>query len=681
MIRIALALALFASLAHAQQLATERLEAGMTSAENRAIPMAEERLRVTIDGQHATTTLLQVYENAGSSVIEGRYHLRLGTGSHVDGFAYWNGEQKIVGEVFERETARQVYDNVTARRRDPGILEQAGEGTFAFKVFPINPREKKRVEVRWTRWLERRGQTVHYRVPITRTDANVVVELVGPVKDVRSATHRLRIEKIAGGVRVRSDGGRSATELALDYDIDEPDWTPRVSVHTGGNDEGWFALSLAAPRLPASAVASKDVTIVIDRSGSMSGEPLAHAKAAATNMIRLLPSSDRINVISFSDEVDPLFKAPQALDADTRAHAIGFINRLHEGGGTDIGLALSTAITAQDKKHERPRVVVFLTDGQSDVDSAMRAAGTDTGDVRLFTVGLSDEVNKALLSRLAALKRGRFVYIEKASSIEAEVGRLAASISKPLLVGVSIDVEGAHATRLYPRSIPDLFAEDELLVIGRLRGTGTAKFTIRGKLAGKAVAFTRSVDVAKTPARPWVASLWAQARVDHLLEEVALGAKAPELVEEIINLALAYNFVTPYTAFLAIPESELGAMATTVAQARERKRKVMAQNPDAASLGDHARGEVIAISGTAPTIDSASTSQGITIDKNYIKNIPVGRTFRELDTEAVPPSDDARHPGQRTSRGHGCAGCATGRSSTPLFVGLVLLCVLRRRRS
>ena len=666
----ALVLGLFASTAHAQAqaLAMDRLEATMVvGGETRGLPNGEERLTVTIDGQHATTTLLQVYENTSGGVIEGQYRLRPGTGAHVEGFAYWNGEKKIVGEVFERQTARQVYESVTTRRRDPGLLEEDGEGRFAFKVFPIQPGEKKRVEVRWTKWLERRGATVHYRAPLTRADASIVVELVGPVRDLRSSTHRLRAEEIEGGVRVRADGG--AGELALDYDIGEPDWTPSAYVQpgSGGKDEGWFVLSLAAPKVAASAIAPKDVTIVIDRSGSMTGEPLEQAKAAATNMIRLLDRSDRVNVIAFSDEVDPLFKRPQSLDGDARGAAIEFVEKLTEGGGTDIALALSTAIRSQERRSERPRVVVFLTDGQSDVAQAMKAAQTDTGDVRLFTLGLGKEVNRPLLSRLAALKRGRFTYIEKTSSIVPEMGRLAASISKPLLVGVSIEVEGMEATRLYPRSIPDLFANDELLVTGRMRGTGRAKFTIRGRLAGKAVVFTRSVDLAKAAARPWVGSMWAQGRVDHLLEELSLGATAAELVEEVTTLALAYNFVTPYTAFLAIPESELGAMASTVAQARERKRKIMADDPDVANLG-RTGGEVITISGTVPTIDPGATSHGMTITRDFIQNIPVpGRGFEG----STKPS----------SRQHGCAGCASsgdGASSMLVIAGLVLL--MRRRR-
>src|SRR5262249_30200378 len=156
----------------------------------------------------------------------------------------------------------------------------------------------------------------------------------------------------------------------------------------------------------------------------------------------------------------PLFKFPQTADEGTRKRATAFVDRMHEGGGTDLALALTTAITSQDKRDaNRPRVVVFLTDGQSDVDRAVAAAKADTGDIRLFTLGLGKEVNQPLLQRLAAIKRGKFTWIERASQIQPEVTRLAKHISKPLLVDVSVDVVGAQAVRLYPRTLPDLFTD------------------------------------------------------------------------------------------------------------------------------------------------------------------------------------------------------------------------------
>jgi Ca-activated chloride channel family protein len=645
-----LAVMLACPAAFAQRIASadrERVEAVLVSSDRASLPLIDEKLRVTIDGQHASTTLDQVFENTTGARTEGRYRLRAGLGAHVEGFAYWNGTQKIVGEVFEKQVAREVYENVTGQRRDPGLLEQEGEGAFGFRVFPIEASEKKRVELRWTKWLERTGKTVRYHAPITRADADIEIVVTGTVKNVASPTHDLDVEKTRDGIRLRPAKERSATELILEWDVDEPDWRPSLFVHAGGKHDGWFALALAAPQLSDRVVTPKDVTIVIDRSGSMSGEPMAHARTAAADMIRLLDARDRVNVVAFSDEVDTLFKTPRKLDEQTRAAAVAYAERLKEGGGTDIALALKTAIGSQDREAGRTRVVVFMTDGQSDVQQALTAAAADTGDLRMFTLGLGPQVNRALLERIANQKRGRFVYVDRASAIETEVGKLAASIAKPLLVDISLDVEGVEATRLYPRSIGDLFAEDELLVVGRMRGTGTAKLTIRGMLAGKPVAYSRSVEVGKAPPRPWVGRLWAQARVAHLLEEIMLGSaqNKTELENEVIELALAYNFVTPYTSFLAIPDSELGDQRGTIEAARERKRKIMVANADAASLsGEHAVDAMTM--GAAPGGDADEES---------------------LDVAQV--------------RRRGCAGCASSQpAGAGLLLGLLVLVLRRRRR-
>lgn len=670
---IVLAIGLFATSAYAQLIQEDRIEAVMVTNGGGNLPLIEERVNIAIDGQHAATTLTQVYQNRTGAQAEGRYRLRAGLGSHVDGFAYWNGEQKIVGEVFEKQVAHQVYDGVTQRRRDPGLLEQDGEGAFAFKVFPIASNEKKRIELRWTKWLARNAQTVRYRAPLMRADAEVVITIAGAVKAVTSTTHKLHVEKTGSGVRLRSDGAlpsRKTGELVIEWTVDEPAWQPVAFVQKGSDKaDGWFAAALAAPNVDDKQVAAKDVTIVIDRSGSMTGDAMQHARVAAANMIKRLDARDRINIISFSDEVDPLFSAPQTLDAETRERAVAFAERLRPGGGTDIALALRTAINAQDRKAERPRVVIFMTDGQSEAEQALEAAKADTGDTRVFTLGLGKEVNRHLLQRIAASKRGRFIYVDSPASLDPEVAKLAASIAKPVLVNVSVEIEGATGARIYPRTIPDLFAMDELLVTGRLKGTGTAKIIFKGTLDGKAVSFSRSLDVAKAPPRPWVGRLWAHARIDHIQEELALkgAADQPELKTELLDLALAYNVVTPYTAFLAIPESELGDMRGTLEAARARKAKIIADNADVAALEDanqDAAGTSLANGAYAPSPELASVDPA---DDG-------GEMDEEEGGDPVRASSEVR--------AKGCAGCAarsTDSASLVLLLALVAL-VLRRRR-
>src|SRR5215471_19365487 len=165
------------------------------------LPLVDEQINVDIDGQHASTRLRQTYQNESSSRIEGLYTLRTGLGIRAEGFAYWNGEQKIVGEVFERGVARQVYENVTRRRRDPGLLEETGDGVFSFAVSPIEPGERKRVEISYSEWLPRQGAGVEYRAPVSRPDAEVMVTLADnrELRRIVSPTHDIEVKRLGTG--------------------------------------------------------------------------------------------------------------------------------------------------------------------------------------------------------------------------------------------------------------------------------------------------------------------------------------------------------------------------------------------------------------------------------------------------------------------------------------------------
>src|SRR5688572_17366135 len=140
-----------AARAQQQLIVSDPIEAAMVARQDGRdldpMPLTEERVTVTVDGQHATTTLLQVFHNKTGGTVEGVYKLRPGSAARVEGFAYWNGEDKIVGEVFERAAAKAIYEATVTRKRDPGLLEHEGEGLFSFRIFPIAADEKKRVEI------------------------------------------------------------------------------------------------------------------------------------------------------------------------------------------------------------------------------------------------------------------------------------------------------------------------------------------------------------------------------------------------------------------------------------------------------------------------------------------------------------------------------------------------------
>jgi Ca-activated chloride channel family protein len=578
------------AVAHAQGTLVAASPGG--AADAGGLRLVEEVVEVTLDRQHATTTLRQVHLNESRRVLEGRYQLRVGEGARVEGFAYWNGSSKIVGEVFERQSARRVYDQVTQTGRDPGLLEQAGEGEFTFRVFPIQPRERKRVEVRYSRYLRRRGSTVEYRVPIGSPDSRVeiVLDEDREIGQIASSTHRIAIEERDDGSRaIRTIGPRPGhpTELVLRYRVSEVPWALSARLHRDRGRDAYLLVSLATPSaLPEDAVADKDITLVLDRSGSMAGEPLRQAREAATDIIRRLRPRDRVNVIAFSDMQVPLFARPRTVTEAVRAEAVRFVSALSDSGGTDLATALESALASQHVRSGRPSVILFLTDGRSNPQAALDVARRDAGDARVFTVGVGNQVERPLLARLASLKRGRFVFVNDAGVLEARVSDLYRQIEEPVLVDVTLEATGGRLSGRYPRTLPDLFRDDELVISSRVEGAGPVEITLRGKYRGDPVTHRATVHVPEQRRRPWVGRLWAQSRVDDLLEEIALHGEQRELVDEVVHLAVAYDFVTPYTAFLAIPESELtDAAADTLAAARERRQSILADHPDAVALG------------------------------------------------------------------------------------------------
>lgn len=537
------------------------------------LPLVTERVTVTIDRQFAESTITQTFQSKSDERQEGRYALTLGEGAKVTGFSYWNGTQKIVGEVFEKEVAAEVYGEVTGMGRDPGLFEQVGEGAFAFRVFPIEPREAKKVEVKFGRYLPLTGDKFEYRVPLGAPDAEVELALADDRKivAVTSPTHQIH-------QRGSKWVARGPGELVVQVQVEQQPLDLRARLHRDAGNDAYVVLSMSAPDGARTKVVPKDVTLVIDHSGSMQGAPMANALKAADAVLARLRAEDRVNVIIFDDSVDALYPAPQAVTDAVRAEARAYVAKVTSDGGTDIALALGKALAAQ-VKDDRPDVVLFLTDGQSDGPAALNVAKADPGDTRVFTIGLGSGVEKPLLAMLAAEKRGRFTYIADDQMIEQGVVQVFERVDHPVVIDLAI--EGAQ--RMYPRTLPDLARGEELVVAARLGADGTVK--VKGKVDGQPIERTVRVALPAAERRTWVGRAWAGARVEDLLQQIAIHGETEELKNETIELALAYNLVTPYTSFLAIPEEELtDATATTIANARARKKAIRDAHKDAAAL-------------------------------------------------------------------------------------------------
>src|SRR5205085_1653690 len=128
---------------------------------------------------------------------------------------------------------------------------------------------------------------------------------------------------------------------------------------------------------------------------------------------------------------------------------------------------------------------------------------------------------------------------------------------------VKVDVEGAGeyggVSRVYPREVHDLFAGEQLVLVGRYKKSGGAKVTITGKVGGPGGKATEQkfdfpatlTEKSSDQSLAFVEKLWAMRRIGEIIDEIDLKGKNDELVKELVDLSTKHGILTPYTSFLA----------------------------------------------------------------------------------------------------------------------------------
>jgi Ca-activated chloride channel family protein len=342
-----------------------------------------------------------------------------------------------------------------------------------------------------------------------------------------------------------------------------------------GADGGYF-MFLAAPRFaaPGEKVVAKNIVLVLDSSGSMSGTKMRQAREAARFVLNHLGAGDEFTLVDFDDGVTAFSEGLVPATAENVGQALKFVDAIEDTGGTNINDALLAAL-ARMRNGDRPGYVLFLTDGLP------TAGTTDTADIlknvgranalrsRIFVFGVGDDVNTELLDRLSSDHRGTSVYIGETEDLEGALSGFYEKISSPLLSDLAVDFPGIETSQVYPRALPDLFKGSQLVLVGRYRGRGPLKAVLTGRSGRQEKRFVLENVKMETGERyDFLPRLWATRRIGYLLEEIRLRGSNQELVEEIRRLGLKYGIVTPYTSFL-VTEREALDLDAAAPSARE----------------------------------------------------------------------------------------------------------------
>lgn len=534
---------------------------------DQALAIKYHHVDVNIKDQVATTRVDQVFVNDHPWTAEGTYIFPLPEGASVSDFVMWVDGEPVRGEILEADEARAIYNDIVRRMRDPAPLEYVGRKALKASVFPIPPGDERRIELEYSQILPAENGLVHYLYPLSTErfsskpldDLAIKAEIESrePIKAVYSPSHEASIgreDDYRAVLGLEQSDVRPDKDFELYYTV-SPEKVGLNLLSYKEDDQDGFFLLLAAPDVQVndSEIVAKDVILVLDTSGSMDGEKLDQAKEAAGFILQHLNPDDRFGMVAFST-MTRSFRSELAPSTDS-GEGEEFVDRLDALGSTDINRALLEAIGLADE--ERPTTLIFLTDGLAtegvqDTAAILKNVKAATPEnVRIFSFGVGDDVDTDLLDQLSLDHSGTSAYVLPGQKIDEEVSAFYSKVSTPVLSDVKINFHGVTVDQLYPENIPDLFAGNQLVLVGRYREGGPATVDLEGTVNGKAQSFTYpDLHFRDVGGEEFIPRLWATRAVGYYLTQIRLKGEKQEWIDSIVLLSTRYGIITPYTSFL-----------------------------------------------------------------------------------------------------------------------------------
>ncbi len=570
-------------------------------------------VRIDIIESTAATTIEIRLQNSTNRRQEAELILPVPDGAVVRGFAYDGPGGMITAKVLPKEEARRIYQQLVSKIRDPALVEFIGYNLIRSSVFPVEARGKQKIRLTYDHLLETDGNRIDYVLPRTESLEYAVpwkitakIKSRRPISTVYSASHNLDIKRAGDKemtVKITTDAVKAPGPFRLSYLISENGMTASMFAYPDEKVGGGYFLLLAG--LPAEPPADgkdaikREVTLVIDRSGSMRNEKIEQAKEAALQIISGLKKGEAFNIIIYSNTVERFSKKPVRKNKKNAAAAVKYIEGITAMGGTNIHDALKTALDQKPIEGYLP-IVLFLTDGLPTVGQTSEIAirnvviKENPHKRRVFTFGVGVDVNAPLLEKIAEVSRAKAEFVLPKEDVEVKVAKVFKRLAGPILTDAELVVttkQGQPAvgrTRdIMPAVLGDLFEGDQLVLLGQYIGDDPVTFQISGNYLNKKRTFQFSFDFDKTHKRNgFVPRLWASRKIAELIDAVRqMGAdgtvtandpKVKELTDEIVRLSTEFGILTEYTAFLAREGTDLSdGLAVRRETGRTLERRAM----------------------------------------------------------------------------------------------------------
>lgn len=545
------------------------------------LPLLLTTVDTTISGIIADVTVTQYYKNDGEVPVEAIYVFPGSVNAAVYAFQMQVNDRVVIAEINEKQQARQIYEEAKEAGQTTSLLEQTGSAFFQTNVGNILPGDDIQVSLRYVETLipdrglytfrfpiirqTTEGATlpvdVHTSRPVRRTGDiafDMIVELYAglPIAEITSPSHQIDVSQpgpdTADIVLNPDDLYNNDKDFILQYRLAGDAIQTGLLTHEA-NDANYFLLMAQPPKqVTIDQVPAREYFFVVDVSGSMGGESMEIAKQAAGDLLRQLRDIDRFNVYLFAASSKRLARESVPATPDNIEDALDMLNLQQAGGGTNLEPVLRRIVDTPLRDGISRSTIVITDGGIAAGAETLQLIRDNLHNQNLFSLGTGNSQNEEIINGLASSGRGQSFSVTTLQDADTVVENLLRYISQPVLTDISIDYPaGLNVYDVIPKSIPDVFSERPVYVVGKWEGSWSGAVNVEGVSgggiysAGYLPEFTGDND--NTSA---IRLLWAREQLREWEDDENLNGGLHK--DTITQLGLDYSLVTQYTSFVAV---------------------------------------------------------------------------------------------------------------------------------
>ncbi len=521
-----------------------------------------------IEDGFARTTIDQTYFNHTHSRQEGTFKFPLPPDASLSRLAMYVNGKLMEGGMVERDHGRNVFEQIMHTKRDPALLEWVDGSTFKMRVFPLEPRQEKRIVLSYTQRLPNDYDRTEYRFPAGHSldrvrDWSTRLTVANGAGKARwfSPTHLLKATDDDDNLVLEGNLHNAVLDKDLVVELTNSadkghDFSRQISetvAFSGAQHEGYsYQMLRFRPNLNGDLQRPLRNWVFLYESSGDRNPLLARVQLdVISTMLEHAEHDDTFSIISAATRSEAFRIKPVRCSKKNVSKAIAWLEDAHLVGA----LALEEAFTKAKPfcRSNNDTILVHVGSanpvlGERDEKKLLKSLPSDA---QYVGVGVGKSWSRSFMKSAAGRTGGHFTQINPDEKVAWKAFELLSTLNAPRLIDLKVD-SGRKNVRFLT------FAEtiahgQEFAAITRLplKAKPLAEVTVSGTLDGQP--FSRTLPVTSvSPQADYLPRTWARLEIDRLVANDSAANK-----DEIIELSKAMYVMSPFTSLLVLEDEAM----------------------------------------------------------------------------------------------------------------------------